>query len=60
MKVDTLLTVVAKYEVIIDAMEIINFRSNGDANRDAASYSRMLGDLKFVVSLVVANTFSVL
>ena len=33
MKVDTLSSVLAKYEEIIDTKEIISLRSNGDANK---------------------------
>ena len=55
MKVDTLSSVLAKYEYIMEAMDIIGLRSSGDAKKDAALYYRMLEDPKFIVSLFVAQ-----
>ena len=46
---------IAKYKLILEALEQIQATSNGDAKRDAGTYIRLLSDSKFLVYLVVAQ-----
>ena len=54
-RVDTLSALIAKYKLILEALDQIQDTSNGDAKRDAGTYIRLLSDSKFLVSLVVAQ-----
>ena len=54
-RVDTLSGLIAKYKLILEALDQIQDTSNGDAKRDAGTYIRLLSDSKFLVSLVVAQ-----
>ena len=54
-RVDTLSALIAKYKLILEALEQIQDTSIGDARRDAGTYIRLLSDSKFLVSLVVAQ-----
>ena len=48
--VDTLSTLIAKYKLILEALEQY---INGDTKRDAGTYICLLSDSKFLVALVV-------
>nr|XP_006822914.1 PREDICTED: tolloid-like protein 1-like [Saccoglossus kowalevskii] len=52
-RVTTLSALLVKYKIVLESMEAIRDRSNGDAKRDA--YARMLIDPQFIVALVVAQ-----
>ena len=54
-RVDTLSAIIAKYKLILEALEQIQDTSNGDAKRDACTYIRLLSYYKFLVSFVVAQ-----
>ena len=54
-RVDTLSALIAKYKLILEALEQIQDTSNGDARRYAGTYIRLLSDSAFLVSLVVAQ-----
>ena len=54
-RVDTLSALIAKYKLILEALEQIQDTSNGDARRDAGTYIRLLSYSKFLVSIVVAQ-----
>ena len=47
--------IIAKYKLILEALEQIQDTSNGDAKRDACTYIRLLSYYKFLVSFVVAQ-----
>ena len=52
---DTLSGLIAKYKLILDALERIQHTCNGDTKRDAGTYIRLLSDSKFLMSLVVSQ-----
>ena len=52
-RVDTLSALIAKYKLILEALQQIQDTSNGDAKRDAGTYIRLLSDSKFLVSLAL-------
>ena len=49
-RVDTLSALIAKYKLILDALEQVQATSKGDGQRDAGTYIRLLSDSKFLVS----------
>ena len=50
-----IIIMIAKYTLILEALEQIQDTSNGDAKRDACTYIRLLSYYKFMVSFVVAQ-----
>ena len=51
----TLSALLAKYLVVLKAMDEIKEESVGDAQSDASSYIRLLEDPQFIVALTVAQ-----
>ena len=54
----TLSAVLAKYPVILKAMDRIKEDSVGDARSDASSYICLLEDPQFILALTVAQVIS--
>ena len=54
-RVETLSAIIAKYKLILEALEQIQDTSNEDAKRDTCTYIRLLSYYKFMMSFVVAQ-----
>ena len=54
-RVSTLSAIIAQYDIVLATLDQIQEESSGDAASDAYSYSRLLTDSQFFVSLFIVH-----